>query len=424
MNTPSPPPLRLSWFIWSLGALLYLMGYFHRVAPAVMTTELMREYQISAAALGNLSAYYFYSYVAMQIPTGIIADLWGPRRLLSTGAGVAALGTILFALAPTMVWAGLGRFLIGGSVAVAFVGLLKLSSAWFPARYYAMVSGMAVFCGIIGAVFAGTPLRLLMNQGSWRTIMLAVAGVTLVIGVVIRLFLRDYPQEQGYRNYSSEAPSEGRLSAGLAEVLRYRNTLLLLVIPAAFAGTVITFCGLWGVPYLTTHHGLSPSQAALLTSALMIVMAIGGPLFGWFSDRLRNRKGIFIAGAAVTLAGWSVALLVKDLSFHMLVLALLVGSFSSSCMILTFAMAKESVPIRLSGTISGVINMGVMSGPMLMQPAVGWVLDHRWQGRMAGGVRLYGLEAYQAGFAIMLIWMALALVLLFFTRETHCRQMA
>ena len=88
MPPKTAPPLSVAWFVWSLGALFYLMAFFQRVAPAVMTAELMRDFQINAAALGNLSAFYFYSYVAMQIPTGIIADVWGPRRLLSLGAFV------------------------------------------------------------------------------------------------------------------------------------------------------------------------------------------------------------------------------------------------------------------------------------------------------------------------------------------------
>ncbi len=98
MKTDSYPPLRLAWFIWSLGALFYLMGFFQRVAPAVMTQELMQDFGIGAAALGNLSALYFYSYVAMQIPTGVLADRLGPRRLLSLGALIAGIGTVLFAL--------------------------------------------------------------------------------------------------------------------------------------------------------------------------------------------------------------------------------------------------------------------------------------------------------------------------------------
>ncbi len=425
-NAPSPP-LRIAWFIWSLGAFFYLLGFFHRVAPAVMTEELMREFDISAGALGQLSAFYFYSYVAMQIPTGIIADTWGPRRLLSTGAWVATVGTILFALSPAMFWVGMGRLLIGGSVAVAFVGLLKLANSWFPPRYYAMVSGMALFFGIIGAVFAGNPLRLLMDHYSWRTVMLFVAGLSVAVGIAIRLFVRDYPHEKGYADLVTcgIGCSETRrtpIVAGILEVCRYRNTLLLLVIPGSLAGSVLTFCGLWGVPYLVTHHELSTSRAAVVTSAVLVALALAGPIFGWLSDRWGKRKPLFIIGCAMTLTAFTIAFFATALPLTALVIVLLIAGFSSGSMILTFAFAKESVPGRLSGTVSGVINMGVMIGPMVLQPAVGWMLDRQWQGQTQAGVRIYGLDAYQAGFSMMLAWIALALILLFFTRETHCRQ--
>ena len=143
MNPEHAHPQRVAWFVWGLGALFYLMGFFQRVAPAVMTAELMRDFNISATALGNLSGFYFYSYVAMQIPTGILADTWGPRRLLTTGALVAGIGTLMFALAPKIIWAYIGRFLIGGSVAVAFVGLLKLSSSWFRVSLSRLHSDLA-----------------------------------------------------------------------------------------------------------------------------------------------------------------------------------------------------------------------------------------------------------------------------------------
>ncbi|MCD4741239.1 MAG: MFS transporter, partial [Desulfobacteraceae bacterium] len=89
------PPMTLAWFIWGLGALFYLAGFFQRVAPGVMTKELMQDFNISASGLGHLSALYFYSYVAMQIPTGILADTLGPRKLLTAGCVVAGMGTLL-----------------------------------------------------------------------------------------------------------------------------------------------------------------------------------------------------------------------------------------------------------------------------------------------------------------------------------------
>lgn len=136
-------------------------------------------------------------------------------------------------------------------------------------------------------------------------------------------------------------------------------------------GSVLTFSGLWGVPYLTTHFGLSASQAAGVTSAVLVAWALGSPLFGWLSDRRGHRKPLFLAGCGMTLLGWTAALYIDHLSLAMRVASLLAAGFSSGCMIISFAFAKESVPYHLAGTISGVVNMGVMTGPMLLQPAVG-----------------------------------------------------
>ena len=427
-TSTSPPPLPAAWFVWGLGALFYLMAMFHRVAPAVMTEALMREFHLGAGALGGLAAFYFYSYVAMQVPTGVLTDTLGPRRLLGAGALVAVMGTLLFALAPTFFWAAVGRLLIGGSVAVAFVSLLKLATHWFPPRFYAMVSGMAVLCGIGGAVFAGTPLRLLMDRFGWRSVLLIVAAATLGVGAAIWIWVRDFPHEKGHGDWLPRFEEKAHVSlktitAGILEVYRYRNTVLMMAIPGAMTGSMLTFAGLWGVPYLSTHHGLPAARAALVTSAMMVALALGSPFFGWLSDRMGRRKPLFILGCAMTLAGWAAAFFIPGVPLPTLVAVLLVTAFSSSSMIVTFSIAKESVPQRLSGTISGVANMGVMSGPMLLQPAVGWMLDRKWQGQMADGVRLYDMAAYQAGFGLMLAWMAVALVLLFFVRETHCRQM-
>ena len=126
----------------------------------------------------------------------------------------------------------------------------------------------------------------------------------------------------------------------------------------------------------------------------------------------------------MTLAGWAVAIYVKHLPLAALLAVLIITGFSSGCMIIGFAFVKESVPASLSGTATGVVNMGVMSGPMLLQPLVGWMLDLRWSGQLADGVRLYGLEAYRAGFGLMIAWTVLAVILLCFTRETRCRPLA
>ncbi|MCP3664936.1 MAG: MFS transporter [Gammaproteobacteria bacterium] len=428
MHSTTYPPLRLSWTIWGLGALLYLIGFYQRVAPGVMTVELMSDFSLGATGLGNLSAFYFYSYVAMQVPTGLLADRWGPRRLLTLGAAVAGLGTFLFAMAPDVWWANVGRLMIGGSVAVAFVCMLKLAGHWLPPRQYALASGMALFCGVIGAVFAGVPLRLLVDAFDWRLVMMVSATVTCTIAIGIWLVVRDDPKEKGYTTYALAHTDTGTQTqqsvlTGIREVFRYRNTWLLYLIPGAVVGSVLAFAGLWGVPYLTTHYGMEKTMAAAVCSTLLVAWAVGGPVFGWLSDHLGHRKPLYVLGCIVQLMGWGVILLVPALPSWLLILLLIVVGFFSGNMIIGFAYAKESAPVHLAGTASGIVNMGVMMGPMLLQPGVGWILDLSWQNEMVEGVRIYSLDAYQNGFTLMLTWLVLALFLTLFTHETHCKQM-
>jgi MFS family permease len=423
MDVRTPPPARLAWTVWSLGAALYLVGFYHRVAPAVMTRELATTFGLSATALGNLSAFYFFTYVAMQVPTGLIADRWGPRRLLTAGALVAALGTLLFALAPGLVVASAGRLLVGGSVAVAFVGMLKLASHWFAPRQFALVSGMALFTGIVGAVFAGVPLRLAVDRFGWRPVMTASALATLGLAAAIWLVVRDDPEERGHASYFAagahhETPT---VLGGLREVLRYGNTWLLAFVPGGIAGALLAFAGLWGVPYLTTVYGMTTAEAAGATSTVMVGWALGGPVFGAASDRMGRRKPLYVGGMVVVTVGWALVLYASPARPLLAALLAVVG-FASGCMMPGFAFAKESVPPPVAGTVSGVVNTGVMVGPLVLQPSIGWMLDRLWGGAVQDGVRVYEHSAYRAGFGLMMAWLVASLAAVLFTRETHCRQ--
>ena len=420
------PPARLAWGMWALGASLYLAGFFQRVAPAVMTQELMAEFSLAAAGLGNLSAFYLYGYVAMQIPTGLMVDRYGARRVLTAGAAVAAIGGLMFALAPNLYVAYLGRLLIGGSVGVAWVGTLKLAAQWLPARRFALASGLALAAGMSGAVSAGVPLVAAVGQYGWRPVMLGVAIVTAAVCAAIWIVVRDDPADRGYLGYASAMASDmprASVWLGLREVLRYRNTWLIFVAPQGISGATIAFGGLWGVPYLVSVYAFSNERAAFYCSALMLAWALGGPVFGAVSDRLRERKPLYVIGSLSALVLWSVIVLAPP-SPNVLLAVLVAAGFASGCMVAGFAYAKESVPAQLAGTATGVANMGSMTGAMLLQPLIGLVLDQGWVGELTyAGARAYGAQAYRDAFLPLLGWLALSFACALATRETHAQQM-
>jgi sugar phosphate permease len=424
MTNRTYPPISLAWSMWGLGAILYLIGFYQRVAPAVMTDELTADFALDATTLGSLSAFYFYSYVIMQIPTGLLADRLGPRMLLTLGALVTGLGTYVFATATIVLWAELGRLLIGGGVAVAFVCMLKLADHWLAPKHYALATGIALCFGIIGAVFAGVPLRIAIDVYGWREVMFFSAALPFGVAALIWWLVRNDPTERGYRSYGHvrhAADTPFKIVAGLKQISRYRNTWILSLLPGSVVGSVLTFSGLWGVPFLTTHYGLSKTSAAAMATSMLIAWAVAGPILGAWSDRLGKRKPLYTIGLGALVPLWGVLLFVPHLPVPILTTLLMTIGFMSGCMIIGFAFAKESVPRELSGTVSGVVNMGVMMGPMLLQPGVGFVLDRYGATIGEGGGLLYSLAAYQAGFSLMLVWLLVGFGLILFSHETHCR---
>ncbi|MGZ5032120.1 MAG: MFS transporter [Usitatibacter sp.] len=422
-----PPPASLAWLVWGMGAAFYLIAFYQRVAPAVLTRELSIDFNLSAAALGNLSAFYFYSYVAVQIPTGLLADRWGPRKVLTLGAGLTALGTLIFALAPGVAWANAGRLFIGAAGGVAFVSMLKLASHWMPARRFAFASGVAICVGVLGATLAGAPLRAVVDAFAWRSVMVASAAATAALAVAIWLVVRDDPVERGYESYSRAGEHEAdvaSMASHLREALGYRNAYLMLFIPGAFSGILLTFAGLWGVPFLVSQYGFTIREAAAMCSAMLIGWSLSSVAWGALSERIGRRKPLFTGGLVATMILWSIVVFVPALTRPALV-ALLIGvSVSAGVFIINFAFVKESVPARLGGTVSGMANMGVMLGGMLMQPLVGFMLDRHWGGTTVDGVRVYDFAAWQWGFSLMIAWGILSLILIAFTRETYCKALA
>ena len=126
MKTLSPEQKRRRWLILGIVAISYVLSFFQRFAPAGIAQDLASAFETSAASLGVLAATYFYVYTVMQVPTGILADTLGPRRILALGGLIGGAGSILFGFAPSLDVALFGRTMIGLGVSVAFIAMLKL----------------------------------------------------------------------------------------------------------------------------------------------------------------------------------------------------------------------------------------------------------------------------------------------------------
>jgi MFS family permease len=398
------------------------------MVTAVMADQLMADFNIGAASLGNFSSFYYYSYVAVQIPTGILADYWGSRKLLTAGALLSSFGAFIFASSSSIHTANIGRLIIGASMGVAWVSILKLSTRWFKPNQFAVVTGLALGLGLLGALSAGVPLRLLMNLFGWRLVIFGVGTITLIISLAIWVFVRDDPVQKGYDSYVTDPNTSNQVSktsilSDLSNIFRYKNTWILSIVPASLMGPVLTFAGLWGIPYLTTHYDLTPVKSATLLSALLIACALGAPVTGALSEKTGRRKPIYFAALCMSLIGWIPILFLHNIPLWVLVVLFSIVGFAASAIVIGMAFVKESVPLALAGTVSGISNMGMEMGPMILQPAIGLVLDLRWDGLLENGIRIYDLNAYHMAFGVIIGLSILGTLLITLATDTNCQQL-
>ena len=125
---------------------IYLLSNFHRVAPAVVASDLMKAFSITAASLGTLAAIYPYVFAVMALVAGSLVETLGPRLTLTSGAAAMAAGAVLFGLAPVFGVAVVGRLLIGLGASVILIAWLSLAAAWYEPQRFATISGWTQTC--------------------------------------------------------------------------------------------------------------------------------------------------------------------------------------------------------------------------------------------------------------------------------------
>jgi len=417
---------RLRWAAFSLVALAYILSFFHRFAPAAISVDLQQTFQASGAELGALAATYFYVYAVMQIPTGVLVDTLGPRKILAIGGLVAGAGSLLFGLADSLAVASAGRLLVGLGVSVTFISLLKLNAAWFHDRHFATLTGLSILLGNIGALLAASPLAWALGFVSWRTVFVAVGGLSLGVAVLGWMMVRDHPGKAGLptmRELDGKAahpPHDGHWYDGLVVVAKNRATWPGFWVNLGMSGSFFAFGGLWAVPFLHDVYGMERGIATAHTSMLLLGFAAGAFFVGTLSDRIGRRKPVIIAGALVYCLTWLPLLFgwrLSPVTGYALFLAMGLGA---SGFTLTWACAKEVNKHALSGMATSVVNTGAFLGTGILQPLAGWMIDRATLAR-GGSATLHQLSDYQVGLGAMLGFALMSLVATLFIRETCCR---
>lgn len=416
-----PHALR-AWTIWLLSAFFVCYKFALEVSPSIMTTTLMRTFEIDATTLGNLTASYFYAYLLMQIPAGLLLDRFGPRRITTAAIFLCACGCFIFAKAPNLTVALMGRFLTGIGAAFAVVNCMKLIANWFPSKLFAFMAGLMMTVGMLGAVVGQAPLGSFVEALSWRyaiqTIGLAGIGLALLFWLIVRDKAPEHRQDKALHPNPEKMP----VFVCLRRIFSNPQAWWLSAYSGFAFAPVMVFAGLWGVPFLAESFHISHNIAAQSISLIFVGFAVGAPVFGWFSDWIKTRRLVMFWGTLLAMLSISCIVYAPGLSYSFLSFLLFFFGFSISSFLLCFTMIREINAPILAATAIGFMNAFDAFFGAFSDPLAGKILDMGWSGELLDGARVFSVSAYKMALITLPAYLIISLGLLSRIKETHCKE--
>ena len=364
--------LRRGRVVFGTAALFVFFQMVLQTFPSVMREGLVVDLSLNETGFGGLSSSFYYPYIFLQIPAGILVSRFGVRSVLITGAALCTVASFLFAVSQTAGFAEVTRILMGLGAAPTVVCAMTLAAQWFPQRIFPLLAALTEIAGMTGAAVGQETLGVIVEHAGWRAGMIACGAFSAVLLVLIIALVRD---RSGHGADDEHWP-------GFTQIKR--SLLSMPVLSVATAGGFVASAGvgfgmLWGVSYFQTYHHLSLSAASVCASFYFWGCLPGMLGFAWLCSRYGRPALLLALGAVGTAIAMALLLFVLRGQVAQSAAMFLLG-VSNSSYALSFTMVKDKVPAQLSGTAMGLTNMTIMGiGGLIFQPLLGALAHARGQ---------------------------------------------
>ena len=356
--------------VWVLLILAWAANFVIRIGFSALLPSIIDELQLSYTRAGLLASAFFYAYVLMQVPSGLLGDRFGRRRVLLVGLVGGALASGLTGLAVSFVTLFLARALTGAFQGSLFSNDRAIIATVTPPDRIGLGQGVSFSGPGLGLTFGLVIGGLLLEFLPWRTVMMLFGLGPIVAALLIARYvpappppLRRMPVGQRLRSLFSNGPL----------------WVLALVSLCAIANQFIL--ATWS-PLFFAEVGVADVGRAGTYAALQgIAASLGMVASGWTHDRLVVRgyssKSVIVAGlAGLTVSMLAMAIVIAQRSIPLLAVVLFVAAFFCwSIWGAVYALLARLVRAEELGTAFGFSNSISFVGAIVGPTATGWVRD-------------------------------------------------
>lgn len=408
-----------AFFTWLITSLFFCFQFILRSAPNAMATQLIQDFQINAVQFGFLSSAYYLPYSLMQVPVGIVLDMWGPKRALRIGTLVCVAGGIIFSQAYCLEIALLGRALIGAGAAVSFIGSVRMNTLWVPSAYLAFSIGGLAAVGKIGGAAANAILPILLScYDSWHNVILFLAGSGLCISGLIWLFAKNGPKDK-FISLKHESNPHQSISKAFNYVVSTPLVWSMSIYSATLYLTLTVFSDTYSIGFLSESLSITRIKAGWLAGMVGLGSAVGSFVITYLSDYFHQRL-IFARICAFSTFILSLFIFFSNgLSLYFMGTLLFMFGFFSGGQVLAFVISTEYLPHYVSGMASGVTNAVLTACATIINPITGWLIQSGCSGVKIHGNPVYTTGNYRVGLMLLCLCFAVACFISLRIPETH-----
>jgi MFS family permease len=395
------------WLMWSLTIAFVFFQFFIQLSSGVIVKPLIKSFNINVLQASLLASSFYYIYVLLQTPAGVLVDWIGARRLLTVGGFTCGFGCLLFATSHNLTLAIIGRLLMGMGTSCAFVSALYVSAEWFPPKRFAIMVSLVEMFGMISTLLSTVYLANALEYTDWRSAMIVAAAIAASLGALCWLIIRDKPGSLT----PGDVPKNFTLFWKSIIALTGKPGMWINGLYSGILFSIVTvFAALWAVPFLELAQHVSLPTATLESAFTYIGVALGTVLVGWVHSKIDNMNRLLAAAAAAATITSIIIIYFTPTSIWLGGALFFILGIAGSSYVFNYMLAKQLAPKRAMSTSIGFTNMLAVATAPILQPIIGWVL-YLSNRHPATHSRLHTYELHHYHIALSLIPLCLMLAI-------------